>query len=189
MNVMIDLETLGTKPNTYILTLAAVAFLPITGKAPYVFYEKIDVDSYPRNGAFSFDFSTLGWWMKQNTAATTEAFSGLPRKNIEVVLRHLSKWIHDLSPDPGSIKVWSQGASFDIPILEYTMSYFNIEIPWKFYNVRDTRTLYDVAGIAYSKVTLPKTSERVEHNSLSDCLKQVEAVRQAMEKLGKKGGT
>lgn len=181
-NVMIDLETLGTQANTYIVTLAAVAFMPSVGKVAYEFYEKIDVDSYPKTGAFSFDFQTLAWWMNQSVAARNEAFSGTPRKNIEVVLRNLAKWIRELTPNPDGVKVWSQGAGFDIPVLEYTMRYFNIEVPWKFWNVRDTRTLYDVAGISYSKVVPPAGA--VAHNALADCLKQVEAVRQSMEKLG-----
>ena len=185
-NVMIDLETLGTKANTYIVTVAAVAFIPTAGRAAYEFYEKIDVDSYPKTGAFSFDFQTLAWWMNQNAAAKGEAFSGTPRKNIEVVLRNLAKWIRDLSPDPDGVKVWAQGAAFDIAILEYTMSYFGIEIPWKFWNVRDTRTLYDIAGVVYSKVPTP--ARVVAHNALGDCLKQIEAVRVSLEAIGSRTG-
>lgn len=57
----------------------------------------------------------------------------------------------------------------------------NIEIPWKFWNSRDTRTVYDLAGIDMKKISVPDNYKA--HHALGDCLKQIEGLKQAFKIL------
>ena len=174
MDVMIDLETLGTSSNTMILTIAAVVFDPLTGKTGDKFYEKIDIDSYKKyKGEFTFDASTLLWWMTvAPESARKEAFTNNNRKDIAIVMENFKLWCENIKRP---IKIWSHGSSFDVVIVSYTMNILNLQIPWKFWDIRDTRTIYDLAEISLKNV--PKCSEYPAHHALGDCFQQIEALR------------
>jgi hypothetical protein len=50
--------------------------------------------------------------------------------------------------------------------------------PWKFWDERDTRTLYEVAGV--KNWDLPKNSK---HHALHDCYRQIVGVHMSMNRL------
>jgi hypothetical protein len=186
INIMIDLETLGVSTNSIILTLGAIAFDPRTGKHLNVLYERIDINSYkPYDRKFEFDGETLKWWTSQSQEARYEAFSG-DRKTVIEVFNLFSTWCQKVS-NGLSIKIWSHGATFDIPMTAYAMSVLNLPIPWKFWHARDTRTLFDIAGIDFRTIgSVPVQGKLYEsHHALGDCAKQIEGVRQAFAKLGR----
>ena len=60
--VMIDLESLGTKPGSALVALGAVKFG--NGEILAEFYERIDVESCVQLG-LEMDTSTVMWWLKQ----------------------------------------------------------------------------------------------------------------------------
>jgi hypothetical protein len=173
MDVMVDLETLGTATNTIILTVAAVYFNPKNGSIGDKFYEKIIIDSYKDYpGCFSFDGSTISWWILNVTdEARKEAFSGT-RYPLKIVMEKLHKW---LTKTPFA-KIWSHGASFDIPILTHTFKVLNLETPWKYWNIRDTRTIYDLKKIDLKNISIPGYPL---HHALGDCLRQIEGLKRA----------
>lgn len=177
MNVMIDLETLGTGVDTMILTLAAVEF-NLTTEHTSSFYFKVDIDSYKSYGnRFSLDAATLTWWMTEAPAeARLEAFSG-SRMSLETIMNNFIQWFSTRK----QAKVWSHGSSFDISILSHTLSVLKMEIPWSFWNIRDTRTIYDVANINFKSVIGPQKFP--VHHALGDCYRQIEGVRKANEIL------
>lgn len=185
IDFMIDLETLGTSPNTMILTLGAVAFNPYTGEilgAP--FYGKINTDSYRAySQGFTFDHATLAWWMIQPDDARIEAFTG-EREKLSDVLNNFVKWCRDVSKGK-TIRIWSHGASFDVPIVSYALSTAGLDIPWKFWNIRDTRTLFDTANLDYRNVKMIPLNGKIypSHHPLGDCIRQIEGVRLAYKKL------
>lgn len=180
-NVMFDLETLGTGSDTMILTISAVEFNPDTGATKRKFYEKVDIDSYKSyTGLFTMDGSTLTWWMTTAPEeARKEAFTG-QRQNIKNVFSNLLAWINLI----GDIIPWSHGSCFDIPILSHHFRVFDIKEPWKFWNVRDTRTLYSMAGVDLKTLAPSEAAkEYPEHHAVGDCLKQIEGVRKSYEIL------
>ncbi|MBS0627420.1 MAG: 3'-5' exoribonuclease, partial [Verrucomicrobia bacterium] len=79
-----------------------------------------------------------------------------------------------------SPKIWCQGASFDIPILQEAYARCNMEPPWKFWTVRDTRTVYDIAN--FNSKDLPATNL---HHALFDCQHQIHAIKIALSKIKK----
>lgn len=183
-HIMIDTETLGTRPTSMILTLAATDFTPDTGVIHRKFYKRIDMNSYSGEPAFTFDPSTMIWWIELPDAARKEAFLAKPREDIRNVMAEFRDWC----VEGGNFRVypWSHGASFDVPLIEFTMGTLGITPPWDFWNVRDTRTIYDLAKIQLGKITLCVDIDLPQHHSLGDCIRQVEALKISLNKLGLK---
>lgn len=181
MNIMIDLETLGTSSNTMILTFAAVPFIPKTGEIKgEIFYEKIDIDSYKQYQNFTFDGSTLTWWMTTAPEqARKEAFGGI-RKPLKTVMENFKLWCEKFKMP---IKIWSHGSCFDVVIVSHAMNTLNLSIPWKFWDIRDTRTIYDLANIILKNVV--KCSSFPDHHALGDCYHQIEALKESYSIISK----
>lgn len=175
MNVMIDLETLSTKPNAQIISIGAVAFNPTSGKEYDRFYSRINIDSYERESGFDMEFGTVKWWMSQSSEAREEAFFKEPRSPIRGALYSFIAWLEKVKGNDAIIP-WSHGKEFDLIILQYHFQTFCIENPWKFWNTRDTRTLYDIAKINLRDIPVP---EHVAHHPIGDCLRQIEGVKRA----------
>jgi hypothetical protein len=181
-DVMIDLETLSTRNNAIILVIAGIKFrrndpdIPLEKIPPrYTFYRKIDIDSCKEIG-LHYDKLTEDWWKTQSEEVYNEAFLG-DRIKIKQALFEFTQWFNQ---EPTGTKIWSQGANFDIPILDEAYRRCGLEPPWKFWLVRDTRTIYDIANI-YSK-DFPAGNE---HNALSDCWRQIHGVKKAFKILKK----
>ena len=66
--------------------------------------------------------------------------------------------------------IWANSPSFDCIILENAYKSCNLEIPWKFWNLRDCRTVYDLGKINLKSVSA------VKHNALDDCYNQIIAL-------------
>ena len=78
MDVMLDLETLGTRPDCVILTLGAVKFNPYTADMPGPgLYLRPDVDEQISRGR-EVQEETVEWWLKQAEDVREEALSGAP---------------------------------------------------------------------------------------------------------------
>jgi len=109
MNLMIDLETLGTIPGSAILTIGACFFDQVIG---HQFYKPVSLKSQIRYG-FTIDPETINWWSRQNKTAQNASFGRHKNEaTIKGSLGALSHFIH-YSTDQGKIKfyVWSHGAS------------------------------------------------------------------------------
>lgn len=172
---MVDLETLGVGRDAPILTLAAVIFDPFGSTSGETFYRKIDpkcYDKYPYD--FKINYSTLMWWLEQRTAPRDEAFSG--KEDIKTVMIDFVQWLKPL----GRLHMWSHGKEFDLPILESAMTVFDLTVPWKFWDTRDTRTLYHLANVILPK---PSETDLDLHHAVGDCQRQIKGVQEAYRKL------
>lgn len=157
-NVMIDLETLGVTADAVIMSIGAVQF-EMDGAVGSRFYASISIDSNLAVGR-KIDEQSLIWWMTQDAAAR-KVFEE-PKTSIEAALFDLSEWF------PEEALVWSNGASFDIPMLEHAYSALDLESPWKFYNARCMRTYKKLPGANGCDWIEPK----VAHNALDDAMAQ-----------------
>jgi exodeoxyribonuclease VIII len=181
---MIDLETLATKSNAMILTIGAIEFDPMTENMDgNIFYKKINLNSYKNINGFSFDINTMCWWHNQCDEARKEAFLGDDRIDLKNCLIDLKNWLDEVRPKGtgNNVIIWSHGSHFDIPILSNAYNIFEMKEPWNYWNVRDTRTLFDISNINFKDIQLP--IGMVAHNALADCFKQVTAVKLAYKNL------
>jgi len=167
---MIDLETMGRASGCAIVALGAVVFDPHVGLLGGDFYETIDLQSCVDLG-LEIDVSTIEWWFKQSEFARNALFTN--RKPILDTLGRFYTWMDDHSAE----YVWGHGATFDISILEAAYLKAKRNVPWKYSNVRDTRTLFDIARVEM------KRDIGTQHHALADARAQVECVLEAYKKL------
>ena len=166
-DLMIDLETLATSPNSAVLTIGAIRFDPfgndIDDDQCDKIYLKIDLDSC-QDLNLEINDDTIQWWSQQSREAQDEAFSSEGRIHIREAMDKLYKFAW------GCKRVWSHGASFDTVICENIFRKLHKAVPWKFWQVRDTRTLFDL-GLD------PKRPPVLKHHALEDAWNQAVGVQ------------
>jgi hypothetical protein len=176
MDIMLDLESLGTRPDCAILTLGAVKFSPYVlddfGESLYL---RIDVDEQLALGR-EVQEDTLQWWMKQAEDVREEALGEGDRVSLESMYKQLNRFV------VGVTNIWCQGPAFDIVILENIYRQCGWPTPWQFWQIRDSRTLFGVHGD-------PREKGKVGlHNALEDCVSQAQGVQQIYHKLNISNG-
>jgi hypothetical protein len=172
MDIMLDLETLSTRPNAVILTLGAVKFNPFSLEDPGPgLYVRPDVDEQIAQGRDVQD-ETVNWWMNQAEDVREEALGTDGRISVEDMYRQLNRFL------VGANSIWAQGPLFDFAILENLYRQYGWPTPWQYWQIRDSRTLFGVHGD-------PRVKGKVGlHNALEDCVSQATAVQQVYNKLG-----
>jgi hypothetical protein len=179
-DVMIDIETMSTKTNATILTIGAIKFRQsellavkqLDMEEMETFYIRVDINSCAEN-EMDISEETREWWGKQNESAYHEAILNQEnRVHIRVALEKLCEFVE------GCEMFWAQGIGFDYIILESALRKFGLDIPWKFWNLRDLRTVLGVVGVSLKRVK--RKYKMVEHNALNDCYVQLMALREAL---------
>jgi hypothetical protein len=127
-DIMIDLETLGTTPDAVILSIGAVRFdlhagLIFDAHEDDLFYRAVRIDSQPDR---KISGDTIAWWMAQTKEAQT-VFTE-PRGELFAALVDLHHWI-DATPSTAP-QVCSNGADFDLPILNHAFGQNTLPLPW-----------------------------------------------------------
>jgi len=170
-HLMVDLETLATSPDAVILTIGAVTFDPASNKIFDKLYYRVDVESCDRLGMTVND-DTVEWWSKQAADVQTEAFAEDNRVPIEEVIEKFHKFAWSCDA------FWSHGATFDLVILDCYYRKLNKVPPWNFWQIRDTRTLFD---LGYD----PEMPKEGLHNALEDASRQAVGVQTIYRKLNR----
>ena len=159
MHIMIDLETMGTRPDAPIIAIGAVAFNDI--HAGRGFYCNIDLKSAVDGGGV-IEPSTVMWWMMQSEGARG-ALQANPMPLTEALIE-FEEWLKVFE----IYGVWGNGAAFDNVILSETYTRAGLKRPWPFWKDKCYRTIKD----AYPDVTLERTG--THHNALDDARTQAE---------------
>jgi hypothetical protein len=172
-DIMIDLETLATSTDAAILTIGAVKFDPFGREAqePSMtpFYVRVDLDSCDEIGLVTND-DTIAWWANQSKEAQEEAFNTNDIIHIRDAFEQLYKFCW------GAKRVWSNGSCFDIVICEHVFKKVNRAVPWKFWEVRDVRTAFDL-GIN------PQRPPVTAHHALQDAWNQAVGIQNVYNTL------
>lgn len=172
-HIMIDLETMGTRFDAPVLSVGACYFDPNTGEIGKKFYGRIDMADAFNFGKTSGD--TVRWWLQQSEDARKQLVEG--KHTLEKVLTKFEDFYGH-----SEACVWGNGATFDISIMEYAyMKCLGRQAPWKFWLVRDCRTIKDVAAPLMREPASP--FKGTAHNALDDALHQAEWVSKMWQKL------
>ena len=139
MDVMLDLETMGNRPNAAIIQIGAVKFNPETRQITDRFYSRVDLDSSVAAG-LTMDPSTIIWWMQQSDDARRE-LSGSKMPSLNEALTGFARWMAKDPADKGHEHVWGNGATFDNVILTSAYRALKMERPWSYKGDRCYRTL------------------------------------------------
>lgn len=183
MDLMIDIEALGTSPDSIILTIGAQVFdtgqfgwyedkvlNPVSQQHYTPFMNvRVDVDEqYLLNR--KTDDDTMAWWGKQSPEAITEAFSEENRISLNEALDQLIELAWPCK------HIWSKGPTYDITILENAMKASKRKLPWKFWSIRDCRTVYSLC---------PDLNTNLNgHIALDDCRNQIVLLQESFRLLG-----
>ncbi|MDN0096225.1 3'-5' exonuclease [Yersinia rohdei] len=167
-DIMIDIETLGTTYGCAVLSIGAVRFDRNTGEIGDKFYASMGQQAQKYGHASQ---ATLDWWDQQSPEAKEAAFSGT--EDPVTVANTLASGI-----DKNDL-VWGNGSIFDITILESWFSSVNVAVPWKFWNVRDVRTIVDLSPLNVKDFI----REGVHHNALDDAIHQAKYVSAMIQSL------
>ena len=176
-NLSIDLETLDTVPSTKIVSIGAALFDIETGEVGETVY--LPCSLHDQNSR-TMSASTIMWWMSQSDQARAvfnDSDLDLLREQLKMFRASIGDWTQ--------IKVWGNGATFDISILEdaYTRNAERSDIPWAFWNVRDMRTIVALAkqlnGFNHRSIV----REGTHHNAVDDAVHQAKVISAAYQSL------
>ena len=176
-DLMIDIESLDTSPYCVILTIGIVRFDPYGEGIAEGWTLKPTIEDQTEQYNRIVNDDTIRWWSQQSPEALEEAMGDKDRmslKNCMEVVYHIG-W--------NRRAVWSHGAPFDVVACETAMRQTLTDrpnpIPWPFYTVRDTRTLFEIAS-----VKLKDGGHVTSHKAVEDAERQAIVVQQAYKKLG-----
>jgi len=167
--LMVDMETMATGPNATVLTLGAVHFNPYGNGYGDKLYLRISIDDQDALGR-EVDPVTIEWWSKQDPVVMEEAFSPDNRVSLVDAMDQFHKFAW------GCSTFWSHGATFDLVILENIYRQIGKPLPWNFWQLRDTRTLFDL-GVD------PEMPQGGKHDALQDAIRQALGVQTVYAKL------
>lgn len=164
-HLMVDIETLGTRPGSAIVSIGAVVFT--AGGVAAEWECNVELQSCVDAG-LTLEAETIKWWMGQTEAARSAAFGvrGLP---IRQALNELFIW----ASDHRVASFWSHGATFDLVLLhEAALRCGASPLLQDFRLARDTRTLYEITGVNPRNFMGTGTA----HNAVDDARAQALAV-------------
>lgn len=173
LDIVLDLETLGTNNSPVITQIGAVAFDIKTGKKIREFMLSVTIDSCLKAG-LKLDGATIKWWMTQSKEVIDEVYGSEKEVTISKALNAFRDWVTALS---GGIKkeniyLWGNGILADNTWLKGAHEALNIPEYLSYKNHRDVRTLLDLAsssiGESKSIITGQIASEGSHHNALAD---------------------
>lgn len=183
-DIMIDLETLGTTADCVILSIGAVAFdMEAFSVGGHTFYSVTSLDSQPLR---SINRDTLAWWTTQSPEAAA-VLTHQPKQTIASALEGLRGFVKEAMEISGPLQMWSNGADFDLPILNHAYAQCNIKAPWSTYSARCYRTYKNLPGARAVKAQRAGQ----HHNALDDAIYQAHhlcAIHEALFGAAARGG-
>ena len=134
-------------------------------------YFRVDVDSQTEMGRDVMQ-ETVNWWSKQPKEISDEAFSDDNRASLDDMIKKINKF------SVGVDVFWCQGPLFDYAILQDIYKQLGYPVPWQYWQIRDSRTLFSL---------VPKDPDEKRtglHNALEDCYFQAKKVQRVYKQLG-----
>lgn len=183
MHIMVDIETLGTRPGSIIRSIGAVAFDPsrtvpgavastkVLREPRWAMYRNIDRASCEAVG-LTADPETEAWWRRQSEAAQTALEANA------IALRAALEEFSDFFRCQCGVELWCHGANFDEVLLHAAFRAVGLTPPWRYFDVRCTRTLFALADVRLDK------AKGLNHHALDDARRQADLVCTAYRVLG-----
>ena len=176
-DVMLDLETMGRKSNSALVSIGAVEFNLETGETGKEFYEVIDLQSCLDVG-LKVEASTIYFWLQQSQQAR-DAICKDKKYPLTSVLHMFYVWMEGRIKD---VKIWGNGVRFDIGLMEDAYSACQLLNSWNFRSERDVRTLVAFAPDIKTNFFF----QGIEHNPIDDCKHQISYCTATWKKLNTK---
>lgn len=173
-HIVLDLETLSTKPNAAVISIGAVA-LDSEGNFLGEFHQALNPDQPGRD----VDLATIQWWESQSAEAQEASYKAKDTVTATVGMYMFSAWICCVGV-PEKVKMWGNGSSFDCTILSslYDQSHeLRHPKPWAWWDDRDMRTLLD----AFPAAKDVGEFVGVKHHALHDARHEAKQLAKALQ--------
>ncbi len=176
-DVMIDIETLSIRPNAVVASIGFCHFSAREGAIYSQEHIRLDID-VQINDRRHVDPKTLKWWLKQPFSTINETFFGLtsPVDGIRAL---------DCVPFVAAnrkrfkARYWAKSPQFDAIILEDLAAQYGVTVPWRYDELRDARTIYELGGVDVRQFF----DGTAAHNAVNDAIAQAKAVSMAFRSL------
>ena len=173
MDIIIDIETLGTRPGCEIIEIGAVAVGPngkigdefdtsVSTRTTLSYVERVAAGAVPCTDGDRAE--TCRWWT--GDAERRETLAAIMDEGVfclRETLEFFGAWLGNPSDD---IRIWANGPSFDIAILEHAYRECGIPRPWKCTQERCVRTALDLGGYVRGSIQWEEDGPR--HRALLD---------------------
>lgn len=192
VDIMLDIETLGLTSNSQVTQISAVSF-DITGEEEAYDIKVFDKYINVFDKSFQFnkvDLNTVEWWINTDLDLFVSMLEKCKNSNeTEIyVLKDFAEYINSFCNEYKNVYIWSNGISFDLRIIKDKMSGYGINLPIKYNEERDVRTIIDliccdlkITEKEYKKMF--EIKDNVKHDALNDCLTQINWVVSAYRGL------
>lgn len=171
--MMLDLETLGTRPGSVILSIGACVFDehgPIDNVA-FTFHADLYLSDQTARGC-TIDPDTVLWWLQQKDDARMAVVNRTP-----ISVMAALGLLYNFYERNDCETVWSNGADFDIPLITDLYKRAGLAPPWKYNAGRDVRTIF---ALILKKLGDFGHKNDMGHHALHDALFQAREVADAM---------
>jgi len=178
IDVMLDIETLGTDSNSVIVSISAVVFDLQTGKIGGEYEVGVNILEQLLNGGV-IDTSTIGWWVTQSAVAK-QALTNIIPQDLDGVLKSFNTWL--AASTTGQLKdvhIWGNGTVFDNVIVRNLYKRSGVSFVLPYWCDMDVRTLVAVAGINTKSFKF----EGTKHCGIDDCKHQIKYCAAAYKEL------
>lgn len=175
IDIVCDIETLGTKPGSAIIQIAAIAGSFVDNKTYAVFNEYIKPDK-----TSNIDLDTVVWWSTKNSELFKKILEAGKINEHDAIAKFVS-WMEDVRKDvadneedkKAELLFWGNGALFDNIFIKTSCEKYGVTYPIKYWNDRDLRTLYSLYAIKHN-ISEKELKEKlapagfVAHDALND---------------------
>lgn len=175
VDIMTDIETLGTNADSTIIQLSAIAFDITTGERLSEFNQIADIEKNEK--PVKVTGGTIKWWLKTDKELFSLLIQGGDYSS-EQVLRNFHEWLVGLTDKKTDRYLWGNGILFDNKMIQHQLMEMGLEYPIFFRNDRDLRTLVDLTcaklGISEKELKGRYMDESlIAHNAFDDVVNQI----------------
>ena len=151
-SIILDIETLSRRPNAIITEIGLLAL----NRADFIAFDETCVRPgfYPQIEAGRHLCNETLQFHRKNKTLPMQVTDQDPK----ITLRLIADFVRQHNPQ----HIWIQGPDFDRPILESFHQQFGAELPWDYWRIRDSRTVWNLAFPGVKHAPRP-------HSALGDC--------------------
>jgi hypothetical protein len=186
---IIDMETLGSKPDSIVIDISVLVFDPDFSKPVETIEElikrgkrwKLDLPS--QRGVRSVNPETIKWWREQSAEAQLNLKPAPGDLTVEQAIPEVIEFLKSNGVNAFKSQGWCRGMSFDFPIfvdmIRQTYNVIDTDKlePVKFWAQRDVRTAIEAylttRNLAMTPLRKGTLDGFVAHDSIHDCAKDV----------------
>lgn len=176
VHLMIDLETYSTLCNGVFRSVGGVLF-DLNEHTESMFNYGVDIEDALMAGLV-IDKGAIDFWRNQPKENRNRLLN-MPKSALIDVLEGIEHTMREVFSDLSKVYLWSHGSNFDVVLLENAYNVVGMKAWWKYSNVRDTRTFFDVTNYTYKS--------KGGHDALDDATNQALAVQEAYKQFTKGG--